>query len=93
MVINRIKLYQPRNKKKGCNADWCEVGRSELDNDGFYQIVYKHTGKPTDYRMLIVGDQNIDTPDSNCGNSDQLVNLKGNEFEEVNYFGQPDSCQ
>ena len=88
-----VKLYRPYNPKKGCDQEWCEVGRSMMDDDGYYQVVYKHKGKPTDFRMAIVVDQDSDVADPNCENSEQIVNLKGNEFEEVNFFQQPDTCR
>jgi uncharacterized repeat protein (TIGR01451 family) len=93
VVKKWVKLYAPYNPKKGCSLEWCEIGRSQMNADGYYQIVYKHLGRPTDFRLAIVEDQDSDITDLDCENAEKIINLKGNEFEEHNYLEQPESCK
>jgi hypothetical protein len=51
------------------------VKRSATDGDGFYALAYKHTGKPTLYRVILGGDHDLA----------QDIELKGNGWAEVNF--------
>jgi hypothetical protein len=61
------------------------VGEDLVDEDGWYQIVYKHLGRPTNYTFQAF----INTippvlPDTEPEpDFTRIVELKGNEFEEV----------
>ncbi len=64
-VVNQlVRLLDPRGVK---------VGEARTDEDGFYMITYKHKGKPTVYRVVVV------TP---AYSGAQQVTLKGNGFSE-----------
>jgi len=51
------------------------VSQAITDADGFYQIVYKHKGKPATYTVILEG----------LADSAQEVQLKGNALIEVNF--------
>ncbi len=53
------------------------VGTDYSDEDGWYQIVYKHIGRPSDYTFRATLNGTI---------FERVVKLSGNEFEEVNVY-------
>jgi hypothetical protein len=60
------------------DEDGTIVGEDLSDQDGWYQIVYKHKGKPSNYtfRATLADGTTFE----------RVVELKGNEFEEVNVY-------
>jgi hypothetical protein len=56
------------------------VGSAETNADGWYQIVYKHTGKPALYTVNLYSPSSAVTPTKS-----QPVTLKGNGFVEVSF--------
>jgi VCBS repeat-containing protein len=48
------------------------------DEDGWYMIEYKHTGKPTNYRFEVYRGEELLV--------EKTVRLKGNEYEEVHIY-------
>jgi hypothetical protein len=53
------------------------VGSDVSDIDGWYQIIYKHKGKPANYTFRATSGTTV---------FERVVQLKGNEFEEVNVY-------
>ena len=73
-----VRLVIPKNVKD--HRDYLEVFP---DEDGWYMIEYKHTGKPTNYRFEVYrGDVLL---------VEKTVRLKGNEYEEVHIYLDGDS--
>jgi hypothetical protein len=54
------------------------VGSDISDEDGWYQIVYKHQGRPENYTFVATSPV--------LGTFERVVKLQGNEFEEVNIY-------
>jgi len=70
----KVRLVIPKSVK-GAPGPWLEA---TTDEDGFYMIEYKHTGKPTNYKFEIYrGNQLL---------AEKTVQLKGNEFEVVDIY-------
>jgi hypothetical protein len=68
-----VRLVIPRSVKDP--RDYLEA---TPDEDGWYMIEYKHTGKPTNYRFEVYrGDELL---------IEKTVRLKGNEYEEVHIY-------
>jgi hypothetical protein len=65
-----VELYNPSN---------VSVGTGKSDEDGYYQIVYKHTGKQAIYTVRL-------SPSNNVGcTEEKSAVLKGNGFAETNF--------
>jgi hypothetical protein len=66
-----VRLVIPKSVKNA-PGPWLEA---EVDEDGWYMIEYKHTGKPTNYKFEVYKGSDLI--------SEKTVQLQGNEFEEV----------
>ena len=69
-----VRLVIP-NSVKNAPAPYLEA---TTDEDGWYMIEYKHTGKPTNYKFEVYRGSDLIV--------EKTVQLQGNEFEEVNIY-------
>jgi len=70
----KVRLVIPKSVKNR-PAPWLEA---TTDEDGFYMIEYKHTGKPTNYKFQVYRGNELIV--------EKTVELQGNEFELVDIY-------
>ncbi len=70
----------PRAKVTLSNADHVPVGSAVTDEDGFYMIAYKHTGKAETFYVSVA------IPPPAPYKATQATTLKANAFVEVNFL-------